>query len=64
MDSRAVLMIAVVLMVRNSVNVERERLDLQRVQGQDDEASQAASHSPSLLHAFGLVNATRKRSQP
>jgi len=57
MDGRTVLMSAVLRVVRNGVNVEGERLNLERVQGQDDEDRQAASHRPSLCHGPAPVNA-------
>lgn len=63
MDGRTVPMIPVVRVVRHGMNVKRERLDLQRAQGQYDEDRQAASHSPSLCHAPAPVNAPRVSSQ-
>ena len=47
-DGRTVPMIAVLSMVRNSVDVKCARLDLQRKQGQHNEGRQAGSHIPSL----------------
>jgi len=56
MDSRAMLMIAILAVVRTGVNMEGQGLYLQSEQGQDNEDRQAA-HSPSLCDAPMRVNA-------
>jgi hypothetical protein len=60
MDSRTVLMIAVLRVVRRCVYVERERLHLQREERrahQDDRTP--ATHGPSLLEPCPRVNGAR-----
>ena len=62
-DGWTVIMISDLCIVWNGMNVEGERLTLQRTQRQGDENGQAASHRPSVFHAFRCVNA-RERGCP
>ena len=57
MDGRTMLMLELLRMVRDAVNVKRERLDLQRAQGQHDQYRDSASHSRSVFHGPVGVNA-------
>jgi hypothetical protein len=61
MDGRTMPMLTVLCVVGDVVHVKRERLDLQRAQGQHDEKGEAASHTRSVFHGPTCVNGSTLR---